>query len=138
MVGDAVNLCARIEGLTRQFDVPMLISSMTRDHLSENFALRDVGEVRVKGRSKPVCLFEVLDAENEKDRKLKQESLDSFSRALVLFGSGDFGEACISFAQILQINPADGVAKLYLERCRQLQNLDVIPDGIGVLEFLIK
>lgn len=138
VVGDAVNLCSRIEGLTRQFDVSMLISSMTREHLSDNFALRDVGEVTVKGRSSPVRLYEVLDAATEEDRQLKQESLDSFSRALSLFGSGDFDEAYNSFEQILCANPVDGAAKLYLNRCRQLQNLDGIPDGFGVLDFLVK
>jgi class 3 adenylate cyclase len=61
VISDAVNLAARIESLTKTYRVPLLISQFTREQLADPaaFALRSVDEVTVKGKSRPVAIFEV-------------------------------------------------------------------------------
>ncbi|MEW5912891.1 MAG: adenylate/guanylate cyclase domain-containing protein [Thermodesulfobacteriota bacterium] len=59
VVGDTVNLAARVEGLTKELGAPLIISQATRDGLSQDFALSDLGSHAVKGRVEPVQVFAV-------------------------------------------------------------------------------
>jgi adenylate cyclase len=61
VIGDAVNLGSRLESLNKQYGTRIIISDATRAHLSGSYNFRPLGDVVVKGKTKPVAIFEVLD-----------------------------------------------------------------------------
>jgi class 3 adenylate cyclase len=59
-IGDTINLGSRLEGLTKQFSVPIIMSEATADEVGGHFGTRDLGEVMVKGKAIPVKIYAVL------------------------------------------------------------------------------
>ena len=126
VIGDAVNVCARIESLSKLYETSMLISHLTRQRLSGAFELREVDLVRVKGMRAPVTLYEVLDALDDDGRRAKRVGAPTFADALMSFRAGHIDEAAARFEQVLAANPDDGAARLYVRRCARLAR-----EGLG-------
>ena len=61
VIGDAVNLGSRLESLNKQYGTRIIISDATRSHVHDHYTFRPLGDVVVKGKTKPVAIFEVLD-----------------------------------------------------------------------------
>ena len=120
-IGDAVNLASRLESLTKNYGVSLLISNHTFFQIDDvtQYSFRAVDRVRVKGKSERVSVFEVFDADPPKlrDGKLKTKIL--FEEALLLYNKGMFAEAEIRFSECLQQNPEDTVAQIYARRCQE-------------------
>ncbi len=123
VISDAVNVAARIEGLTKNYGVSMLISHFTFMQLQnpENYAIRAIDRVQVKGKSETVSLFEVFDADQPEIREGKLATSQTFTKALLLFKLGKLGEAEQLFADCLRQSPRDRVAQIYRQRCQQPQ-----------------
>ena len=136
VVGDPVNLCARIESLTKRYDTAMLISGFTRDRLQGEFALRAVDVVRVKGKTRPVELFEVLDALDDERRARRSAGAPALGDALAAFRAGRIDEAHRGFARVVEADTGDGVARLFVERCARLlrEGTPAGFDGITTLD----
>lgn len=119
VIGDAVNLAARLEGLTKYYSVPLLISHQTFGRLQQpwEYSLRFIDRVQVKGKSNMVSVFEVFDADPPEIREGKLATKTSFETALWLYHQGKSREAFPLFQECLKINPSDKVAHIYLERC---------------------
>jgi class 3 adenylate cyclase/HAMP domain-containing protein len=119
---DNVNLTARLEGLTKYYGINLLISGDVVQRLSDpnKYQLRFLDRAIVKGRTEPIEIYEVLDAETEAKRSLKLNTLSIFQAGIQHYRQGDFASAKICFEQILAANPADKTAQLYLERVQQL------------------
>jgi class 3 adenylate cyclase/FixJ family two-component response regulator len=123
VISDAVNVASRIEALTKNYSVSMLISQFTFMQLQnpENYAIRAIDRVQVKGKSETVSIFEVFDADQPEIREGKLATSLTFTQALLLFKSGKLGEAEQLFADCLRQNPGDRVAQIYRQRCKQPQ-----------------
>lgn len=121
VIGDAVNLASRMEGLTKNYGVPLLISDRTYFSLCtpENYDVRPIDRVAVKGKSEQVSVFEVFSADGEELRSLKRQTQTLFEQAVVLYQSGFWQDAQQKFMECLALNPGDRVVTIYLERCRQ-------------------
>jgi len=114
MIGDAVNLAARLEGINKQFGTYTMISQSTMEQMDGAFPVREISRVAVVGRNEPVVVYEPLlpeDIERRKDR------LARFSEGLALFYKGDFSQAETVFSGLAD---ADHVARAYLAKCRSL------------------
>jgi len=122
VISDAVNLASRIEGLTKYFGVPLLISEYTLKALQNPslYGIRLMGRVNVKGKSEMVSVFEVFDADlpQIKDGKLATKTL--FEEAVSLYNIENYQEAMKAFEDCFALNPIDRAAQFYLERIRQL------------------
>lgn len=119
---DNVNLTARLEGLTKFYGVSLLISEEVLERLSnpEQYKIRFLDRAIVKGRTEPIAVYEVLDAETEAIRELKLDTLQTFERGLQHYCRGNFTDAKACFEQVLAVNSLDKTAKLYLERVQEL------------------
>ena len=139
-VSDAVNLAARLEGLSKVYGTALLISEAVRTRLKnrDRYQLRFLDQVVVKGRTEPIAIYEVLDAETEVKRLLKQQTLTAFEAGIQAYSDLDLAAAQTHFATVLAQNPNDRTAQLYQERVRSLQEQGIPHDWNGVWTFTKK
>jgi adenylate cyclase len=116
MLGDAVNLAARLEGVNKQFRTYTMVSAATVEGASGVFPVRELGRVAVVGRKEPVTVYEPMPPELFEPA---QDRLSAFAAALAAFYGGTFPEAQAGFAAIAEQDPA---AAAYVEKCRALQS----------------
>ena len=94
VISDAVNIAARLEGLTKLYRTPLLVSEATFEKLTpERFQMRLIDKVAVKGKAEPVLIHEVLDAEAPEELELKLASLDAFNKGWELYQNQQFERA---------------------------------------------
>ena len=127
---DAVNLTSRVESLTKNYGVSFLITDDTRRSLSQpdNYDIRFVDRVRVKGKRQSLDLFEIFSANEQSQQDLKRETAKVYESAVEAFHNGDYELAQSCLFSVLQKNPADKVAwNRLLKATRALD--EGIPDG---------
>ncbi len=130
VIADAVNLASRIEGLTKQYGAAILLSDETRRALKDpdQFQMRFIDRVRVKGKSEPVTLYEALSGLPEETRRARLASLDQFQAAADRYASAEFRDAERLFLEIYN-QSADPAAALYVRRCREFLKNGGAPEG---------
>ncbi|XZO04464.1 MAG: adenylate/guanylate cyclase domain-containing protein [Microcoleus sp.] len=119
VISDAVNLASRVEGLTKNYGVSLLITQETYSRLENpsKYAIRSLDTVKVKGKSEAVTVYEVFDCDRPEIKDGKLATLELFAEALAIYSEGKFAEAGRLFAECWHQNQGDGVAKIYWERC---------------------
>jgi class 3 adenylate cyclase/DNA-binding NarL/FixJ family response regulator len=120
VISDAVNLASRLEGLTKNYGVSLLISHETFFKLQDPsiYKIRLVDRLRVKGKSSMVSVFEVFDADPPELKAGKLANQAVFEQALVFYSLKSFTEAIERFEFCLQQTPDDRVAQIYWEHCQ--------------------
>jgi adenylate cyclase len=129
MIGDAVNLAARLEGANKQFDTYTMISQFTRDMLGDISTVRELARIAVVGRKEPVVVYEPMTAEEYNARK---DILETFSQGLDLFYKGKFSQALEIFSTLQKL---DRPAAAYAKKCRAI--IQAPPDewqGVWVMD----
>lgn len=123
VIGDAVNLGARIEQLTKRYRVGILITDRNYSRLPdpEKYCCREVDIVQVKGKTKVVTLYEIFDADPEPLKHKKFACLHDYHQGLLYYRAMEWEKAIAAFSRTLKILPNDPVAELYVERCILLQ-----------------
>ena len=110
-MGDTVNLASRLEGLTKQYGADIIVSEATYQKVKDDFLFRKLDAVKVKGKNKPVIIYELF-AENSKENI---NLVEQFEKALELYFKSKFKEAIKEF----QKNKDDVASKLFIERCKE-------------------
>lgn len=137
VVGDAVNLAARLEAANKQFGTTILIGERTQEQAGSPLVTRPVDLLAVKGKIKPVQTYEVLGLREE----LKQEKLvfsEQFSEAYVSYRKFDFQKAKMQFDKIGDHYPTDQLCQIYQKRCQQFIKEPPDPDWDGVHRMTTK
>ena len=138
-MGDGVNLASRLEGLTKEYGVKILISeytvaAFTKDH----HVIRELDDIRVKGKDKPVKVFELMRPDYIKDERQLQELLGLFAKARKSYRKQDWQKAKDYLNQALKIHPEDGPSTIYLKRIESFESSDLGADWDGVYTFKTK
>ncbi|MFA5854461.1 MAG: adenylate/guanylate cyclase domain-containing protein [Patescibacteria group bacterium] len=115
-IGDEVNLSSRLESLTKFYGVTILISEFVRRQLGDAFFCRRLDLVTVKGKVKPVAVYELMGETSRVDDKAR-ELASRFESALASFLARRWDEAEAAFQDIVE-RFGDHSAELYIERCR--------------------
>ncbi len=121
IIGDGVNLASRLESACKTYGTHILISEFTYKQLKSTYYTREIDLVIVKGKTQPVAVFEVLDYHTEESYPHLNDALRQFRAGLADYRHGRWKEAIRAFEEVLEMNPADKTAKLYVERCHHLQ-----------------
>jgi len=139
MIGDGVNLAARLESACKQYGAKILISEFTQARLKGTYRMREVDLVVVKGKTVPIGLYEVLDYHTEASFPHLMDVLSLFKDGLIKYRQMNWDAAEAQFHQCLALNPHDAVSTMYLERCAILrktppETIDGKWNGVWVLE----
>jgi adenylate cyclase len=118
IMGNAVNLAARLEGVNKQYNTGgILISEYTRSHIGDEFVLRPLSRVRVVGINTPLRLYELLDIRQDAPSSLL-EMVQNWDKGFAAYEQKDFSAAEHIFREIFQQNETDLAAKKYANRCQ--------------------
>ena len=120
MIGDGVNLAARLESACKQYNARILISDFTFKKLKGTYRIRYIDDVVVKGKTEPVGVHEVLDYHSEKTFPNLMDVVNHFNEGRKKYISGNFDQAITSFKECLKINSEDKLSDTYIDRCNQL------------------
>jgi two-component system sensor histidine kinase ChiS len=134
VISDAVNLASRIESLTKQYGVKILMSQDSYDRLenTEWFSTRVIDKVAVMGKAEAVTIVEILDGEDAELKELKLQELEAYESARQHYLQKSFDEAREGFVRVKGALPDDKAVSTYLERCSHYKELDLPEDWDGV------
>ncbi|MEK7862831.1 MAG: adenylate/guanylate cyclase domain-containing protein, partial [Chloroflexota bacterium] len=120
LIGDGVNLAARLESACKQYGARILISENTHRRLRGNYKIREIDRVVVKGKTKSVGVFEVLDYHTDETFPRMEEALQLFRSGISSYRDQQWSRATTSFRDALKLNPMDHLCQIYIERCAEL------------------
>ncbi len=120
VMGDSVNLGARLEGINKEYGTSIVISEYTYDKINGRLFCREIDSVRVKGKHVPVKIYELIC--DIKDAGSWAGFMEIFNKGLDLYKKGSWDEAVAAFNRALEIKPGDSVSGLYIRRCNELKN----------------
>ena len=114
VMGDAVNIASRLEGITKQYGADIIIGDGTRKLIS-GFVLREVDRVRVKGKEEPVTIYEPLGLEGQVEQA-KQDEIKIWNQALRLYRQQDWDRAEVQLLNLRKMAPDSELYGLFIER----------------------
>jgi adenylate cyclase len=136
VMGDAVNLGSRLEGITKQYGVSLIVGEGTKDHLGDEFVLRELDRVRVKGKAEPVGIYEPLGLATEIDQRTL-DLLQRWKEALIAYRSQAWDHAAQLLADLNRDNP-HYLYELYAKRIAHYRQEPPGSDWDGVTTFETK
>jgi adenylate cyclase len=132
IMGNAVNLAARLEGVNKQYNTHgILISEYTRGLIGEEFVLRPLSRVTVVGIPTPLRLFELLEIREDAPARLL-DMTGLWEQGFEAYEKREFPKAGEIFAELYRQDNGDDAAKLYLDRCEKYIKSPPAPDWSGV------
>lgn len=117
VMGDAVNLASRLEGINKQYGTRIIISEFTYAQVKDDFVCREVDWVRVKGKAQPVKIYELMD--EGKAKGPTEELLKHFQAGYAKYHEKSWRQAQEAFTRALNVKPDDEVSKVYLARVEE-------------------
>lgn len=136
VMGDAVNLGSRLEGLTKNYGVQMIVSEFTREKAPE-YIYRELDIVRVKGKDKPVVIYEPVCAAGEECKSLKDE-LKLYRETLKLYRAQNWDLAEMQFINLQKLHPQRHLYAMYIERIAHYRQNPPGAGWDGVFTFQTK
>ncbi|MEE2982829.1 MAG: adenylate/guanylate cyclase domain-containing protein [Pseudomonadota bacterium] len=136
VLGDAVNLGSRLEGLTKEYGVSMIVGETTKAAVPE-YAFRELDRVRVKGKAKPVAIFEPLCRKEEIDKEQKKE-LKLYAETIKMYRAQQWDMAELNFVNLQQASRSPDLYKAYVERIKKFRQEPPPGDWDGVFDHKTK
>jgi adenylate cyclase len=139
MIGDGVNLAARLESACKLYKTSILISEFTKERLKGTYRMREADRVVVKGKTVPVSIYEVLDYHTEETFPRMMEVLSFYQEGIKLYRAMDWDNAASQFQKCLELQAQDALSEMYIKRCDFLrrnppQTTNGQWDGVWVLD----
>lgn len=132
LIGDGVNLAARLESACKQYAAQILISEYTFKKLRGLYRIREIDRVVVKGKTEPVGIYEVLDYHSEDTFPNLMEVVNYFKEGLMQYRNMNWDGAVRGFEEALKLNPDDRLSRIYIERCEHLKSHPPPDDWNGI------
>ena len=119
-IGDHMNLASRLEGANKEYGTYIMISEFTYSQVRERVIVRDLDLIVVKGKSKPVKVYELLGRANEPLAEEQRKLVEFYQNGITLYRDRKWNEAIKKFEQALTYSHTDEPSKLYIHRCKEL------------------
>ena len=138
VISDAVNLCARLEGLSKTYGASVIISEQALWELDnpQNYSMRYLGVVKVTGKHTRTSIFEVYDGEPDEIRDLKNQTKRLFEEGIQGFYGRKYEMAFERFQEVLSLNPKDKAAELYGQLIDHILTYDLQDEALEQLNTL--
>ncbi len=127
VIGDPVNLASRLEGVTKEYGLSLVIGESVAALVKDDFVLQPVDLIQVKGKQRPVEVFTVIAPADAALSETLRASLGYYGEGMSAYREGRFGEAREAFARAAATDATNTLAKLYVTRCELL--LATPPEG---------
>ncbi|MEB3279304.1 MAG: response regulator [Lyngbya sp.] len=143
VIGDVVNTASRLEGLTKTYGCKILVSQATIFHrqqpsnsslleenrhqprqISNSFYYRRLDQVNPRGKQEPIKIYELFGNQIYLVDPAKIQTLTLFEKGVKAWQLGDFTQALLYFKQVIEQDPTDIVAELYIKRCQKQLKID--------------
>jgi adenylate cyclase len=132
VIGDGVNLAARLESANKQLGTQLLVSGMTVNLLQRKYHMREMDLLRVKGKSAPVPIYEILGNADEKLSERTRRVLSWFAKGLSAYRRRDWVGASDFFNAAMDINPNDMPSRIFFDRAQSYLAAPPADDWDGV------
>lgn len=136
VMGDAVNLASRLEGLAREYGVPVIVGEKTRA-LVPDIVFRELDRVMVKGKDEPVSIYEPIGKQDELE-KARLDGLKLWAQFLRLYRSRDWDAAEVQLLNLQKIDGAQRLYQLFIQRIAQLRRNPPDESWLGAYRFEAK
>jgi adenylate cyclase len=137
VIGDAVNLASRLEGINKAYGTSLLISEFTAAAVGDRFLLRELDLVRVKGKKLPITIFELSGERSNAEPELL-EKVEEWEQLRAVYLARDWSGGVAACEAYLQRWPDDPVPAVFRERCLKMVDSPPPLDWDGVFDFLEK
>jgi len=134
VIGDVVNLAARLEPANKVFGTQIMISGPTYDRIRDEFEVRYLAELQVKGKSNTVPVYELCDHKG----KLSEEQVEyirRFEAGVELYKARQWDDCIVHFTRMLARQPDDPGAARYIDACQEMKVFPPADDWAGALEL---
>jgi adenylate cyclase len=136
VMGDNVNLASRLEGMTKQYHVKIIISEATYHSVKEEFVAREIDKIRVKGKKRPVTIYELMALISHAGEY--HSLVAAYNQALEAYRAHQWEQAAGRLKSILREYPSDGPSQVLLQRCLEFVDQPPPEDWDGVYEMKSK
>lgn len=137
VMGDSVNLASRLEGANKEYGTRIMISEGTFEQVESKIIVRELDLIRVKGKTRPTKVFELIGLIGNKEDESKLNTLADYLKGMKHYKNRDFNSA-ISFFKKSFESTNDFPSKVYLARCQSYLETPPSSDWDGVFEFKTK
>jgi adenylate cyclase len=137
VLGNEVNLAARLEGANKYFGTYSIVSEATKNAAGEDFVFKEIDKILVVGKKVPIKVFELV-CRAEKLDKSRRDIIDLFEQGLGEYRKQNWNEAISLFESCLAIDPGDGPSKVFIKRCQEFRAAPPSSDWDGVYQMTSK
>lgn len=137
VIGDSVNLASRLEGLNKLYGTQILLSEATAQQLGDEFTLRELDRVIVKGKASVTTLYELVGFSDQLSVQ-QQQLMTLYSKGLTCYRQQQWSHASACFHQLCEQFPDDGPGRLFLQRIEQLQHAPFDPNWDAISRLTSK
>jgi adenylate cyclase len=138
IIGDGVNLTSRLEGLTKRYNASILVSQDTFRIVHNEFPCRIIDCVKVKGKQKPITIYEVLDSENPVQTDAQQNIITLSEEGFECYRKRKFSEAILVYQRLLEYKPGDFTSRMFIGRSREYLHAPPPEDWDGYYVYKTK
>jgi adenylate cyclase len=122
LIGDGVNLAARLESACKSYAARILVSDSTVQQLKGTYRMRAADLVVVKGKTQPVKIYEVLDYHDQVSFPNLMDVVNLFNDGVEAYQAANWNKAIERFNHCLKLNPTDQLSQIYVDRCEFLKS----------------
>ncbi|MFH1829537.1 MAG: CHASE2 domain-containing protein [Pseudomonadota bacterium] len=119
-IGDTINLASRLEGANKFYNTTIMASEQTVSRLGDEIMVRPLDKVRVRGKTKPIFLYEIFGVSDEVEAKVISELVSPYKKAFELFEKRRAEDAKSLLSKILENFANDGPSQKLIARCERL------------------
>ena len=134
VMGDAVNLGSRLESITKEYGVGIIVGEVTREILKKEFVFRELDRVKVKGKDQSVTIYEPVGLEGEPS-PAEMEELNMWGQFLRIYRAQDWESAEVALLNLSRIHPRYLYDKVYVERITHYRKESPGADWDGSWKF---
>jgi adenylate cyclase len=138
VMGDAVNLASRLEGLNKAYGTEILIGESTAQLVEQSVLLREIDTVQVVGKEQGVHIYEPLARAGTSLAPKQEKAFSSYAAGLEAYRDRRWAEALELFKEALTLWPEDGPSRTMADRCQVYQKTPPPEEWEGVFESLHK